>query len=73
MASPLPILVIGDSFVDVCAGPLDKMPDWGGDVASPDPIMASLVSSQCSLISMESKHHTLNGEPACVEFISVSM
>ena len=34
------ILVIGDAFCDVNAGPLPKLPQWGVNVVSPQPICA---------------------------------
>ena len=34
------VLVVGDTFVDVLAGPLDDMPEWGHAVVSPAPIRA---------------------------------
>ena len=34
------ILVVGDSFCDVNAGPLNTLPQWGVNVVSPAPILA---------------------------------
>jgi sugar/nucleoside kinase (ribokinase family) len=34
------VLVVGDTFVDVLAGPLPSIPAWGGAVVSPNPIQA---------------------------------
>lgn len=34
------VLVVGDTFVDVLAGPLQNMPEWGHAVVSPAPIRA---------------------------------
>ena len=43
MSSPPPphrILVVGDAFVDVHAGPLADLPTWGTNTVSPEPIAA---------------------------------
>ncbi|EOD17291.1 hypothetical protein EMIHUDRAFT_244145 [Emiliania huxleyi CCMP1516] len=34
------ILVVGDSFCDVNAGPLPRLPEWGRNVVSPERILA---------------------------------
>ena len=34
------VLVVGDSFCDVLAGPLASLPKWGVNVVSPSPILA---------------------------------
>ena len=34
------VLVVGDSFVDVHAGPIDALPSWGTNTVSPSPIVA---------------------------------
>ena len=37
---PGTILVVGDSFCDVNAGPLPQLPMWGVNTVSPEPILA---------------------------------
>eukprot|EP00966_Prymnesium_polylepis_P109304 2530226-Prymnesium_polylepis.1 len=39
-AADTTILVVGDSFVDVHAGPLTALPTWGTNTVSPSPIVA---------------------------------
>lgn len=33
------IAVLGDAFVDICAGPLDDLPKWGQDTPCQQPIV----------------------------------
>ena len=53
------ILVVGDAFVDVCAGPLPSLPTWGSNTISPMPIVALPGGSA---INVASWLHRLRGK-----------
>ena len=58
------ILVVGDTFVDVAAGPLSEMPPWGHAVVSPDPIRA--LPGGCALNVASSLSRLCSGRTAAL-------
>lgn len=51
------VLVVGDAFVDIVAGPLETLPtSWGTDTFSPQPILqlagGSAQNTVCDLLRM---------------------
>ena len=65
MEAPSGILILGDTFVDVTAGPLASLPTWGGNTISPSRIAAFPGGAALNVASVqrsESRAHIL---PSC--------